>query len=226
MEDRYARNAGVLDEADQEALRRKTAAVVGLGGLGGHIAEQLARLGVGRLILADGDTVAVSNLNRQIFATEETLGWRKTDAAQDRLRRVNGQTECVVFSEYLTGENSARLLAGADIALDAADTARARLTLERCCAELGLPLVHGAVGGFLGEVCFISPGDGTLAKLYANAADLDAACADGCPAFMPAAAASIQVAEAVKYLLGRPGLLRRRLLRFNLLTHEYETLAV
>ena len=219
--ERYARNKNLISEREQALLREKTVAVVGLGGLGGHIAEQLARLGVGRLILIDGDIAEESNLNRQLFATEEGVGKPKADLAVRRLEKVSSLVRYTPHHARLTRENGPELLAGADLVMDAVDSIPTRLMLGALCKQLGLPLIHGSIGGWWGQVSVILPGDDTLSRIYPCADAVGEEREYGNPAFTPAAVASIQVAEALKYCLGRPGLLRNKLLCLDLLEHEY-----
>jgi len=221
MADRYARNRNLIDSREQEILRGKTIAVVGLGGLGSYIAEQLARLGFGRLILIDGDIVDESNLNRQLFATERAIGLPKADLAVERLCQVNSQVEYISHHARLTPENGIELLEGADIVVDAVDSISARLMLQDLCGQLRVPLVHGAIGGWWGQVSVIFPGDDTLSRIYPKEYVLGIEQDFGNPAFTPGIIASIQVSETLKICLGRPGVLRGKLLRVDLLEHEY-----
>ena len=222
--DRYSRNKELISEKQQEILRGKTAAVVGLGGLGGHIAEQLVRLGVGNLILIDSDVVEPNNLNRQMFATEKTLGIPKTLAAANRLTEINSKVKHTAHSTYLTLENGAELLRGADIVMDAVDNIPTRYVLEKCCAEMGVPFVHGSIGGWWGQVSVILPGDNIIPRIYPKQDAVGAEAKWGNPAFTPAVVASVQTAEALKLLLGKPEILRGKLLRIDLLEHEYFTI--
>ena len=222
--DRYIRNKQLISEKEQEMLSGKTVAVIGLGGLGGHIAEQLARLGAGNLILIDSDVVEPNNLNRQMFATEKTLGTPKTQAAAERLEAVNPHVKYSTHREYLTLENGAKLLRGADIVMDAVDNVPTRYVLEKCCAELNLPFVHGSIGGWWGQVSVIFPGDNIIERIYPKKDAVGAEAKWGNPAFTPAVVASIQTAEALKILLGKSGILRGKLLRIDLLEHEYFTI--
>ena len=226
MADRYSRNKELIPADDQATLREKTAAVVGLGGLGGHIAEQLARLGIGRLILIDGDKVEPSNLNRQLFATEKTLDTEKAEAARTRLLEVNSDVHCTAHALRLTAKNGRALLKGADIVLDAVDNIPTRLMLESLCEELNLPLVHGSIGGWWGQVSVIFPGDKTLSRLYPNPDAVGTESYYGNPAFTPAVVASIETAEALKLLLDKPQTLRNKLLRIDLLNHEHATISL
>ena len=221
MAERYARNRNLIDSREQEILRGKTVAVVGLGGLGGYIAEQLARLGFGRLILIDGDIADESNLNRQLFATERTIGISKADLAVERLRQVNSLVEYRSHHARLTPENGIKLLGGADIVVDAVDSIRARLMLQELCGQLNVPLVHGSIGGWWGQVSVIFPGEDTLSRIYPKEDVIGIEQEFGNPAFTPGIIASIQVSETLKICLGRPGVLRGKLLRVDLLEHDY-----
>ncbi|MCL2568431.1 MAG: HesA/MoeB/ThiF family protein [Oscillospiraceae bacterium] len=224
--DRYARNRELISVEEQGLLGEKTAAIVGLGGLGGHIAEQLARLGIGRLILIDGDKIEPSNLNRQLFATERTLGMSKVDAACARLLEVNATIRYTPHPLRLTAENGFALLQDAAVVLDAVDNIPTRLLLESLCEQLDLPLIHGSIGGWWGQVSVVFPGDKTLARLYPYPDAIGAEAHYGNPAFTPALVASIQVAEAVKVCLGRPQILRGKLLRVDLLEHEQFVISI
>ena len=224
--DRYKKNRELINEEEQVVLSGKTVAVVGLGGLGGHIAEQLARLGVGNLILIDSDVADYTNLNRQLLATERTVGTQKANAAYERFFEVNSDLNYTVHAERLTLENGLELLAGADIVVDAVDNVRTRYTLESVCEQLGVPLVHGAIGGWWGQVSVIFPGDKCFSKLYPNPDAVGAEAHWGNPAFTPAIVASLQVAETLKLCLGKKEILRGKLLRIDILNHEYFTINI
>lgn len=221
---RYSRNKNLINEEEQAILAASCAAVVGLGGLGGGSAEQLARLGIGRLILIDHDSFDETNLNRQLFSTEATLGRRKAEVALERLRAVNSTLDYVMYDEKLTEANAHELLAGAQIVVDAVDNIETRLVLQEICKKLELPLVYGAIGGWYGQVSFIAPGDDTLDLIYPDPSAAGIEKKLGNPAFTPALVASIQVAEALKFLLGRGDLLRRKLLVVDLLHQDYSVL--
>ena len=227
MAERYARNKELIGAHEQALLREKTLAVVGLGGLGGHIAEQLARLGVGHLILIDADSVEASNLNRQLFATEQTLGLPKTQAATIRLAQVDATVKLTTHQTRLTPQNGKELLRGADIVFDAVDNIHSRLALEELCDGLQVPLVHGSIGGWWGQVSVVFPGQRTLSRIYPHPDAQGAEKRYGNPAFTPAVVASIQTAEALKLCLGRDETtLRGKLLRIDLLEHEYMVIDV
>lgn len=221
MIDRYARNKELISEAEQQKLKGFTAAVVGLGGLGGHIAEQLARLGIGNLILIDGDKVDESNLNRQLFATEKNIGQFKAEAAKERLMAVNSNVNYTCYTGLLNESNSEEMIFGANIVLDAVDNVPTRFLLQKICKKLNVPLVHGSIGGWYGQVSFISPGDDTLSLIYPSENIHGIEKELGNPSFTPAVIASIEVAEALKYLLNKGELLQKKMLYINLLSHDY-----
>jgi molybdopterin/thiamine biosynthesis adenylyltransferase len=212
---RYLRNLGTLGLEGQAALLRATAAVVGLGGLGGYVVESLARVGVGRLILIDGDVFEEHNFNRQLLSAEERLGADKVQAALQRVAAINGAVEVVGHAVMLTRENLSRLLEGADVVVDALDRLPIRLTLQEGAQTMGIPMVHGSIAGFLGQVMTIFPGDPGLRGLYGAGTDLPEQGLEaqlGTPAATPMAVAAWEAQEVVKILTGQGELLRHRLL--------------
>jgi len=217
---RYNRNYPCISHEEQERLAQARVAVVGCGGLGGFIAEELARLGVGFLVLIDGDRHEETNLNRQLTATEATLGRYKVLAAQERLGQVNSGVCVEVHAEFLTPENAPTLLAGADLVMDALDSISARLMLEQTCKELETPFVFAAINGWYGMLGVNFPGDGHVAMLYGNADGGEQKASN--PAFTPAVVASLAVAEAVKVLLNKPISLRDAWLQIDLLNMSFD----
>ena len=111
MEPRYERNIPALTEAECLALREKRVLVVGCGGLGGHLIDLLARIGVGHLRVADGDVFELSNLNRQLLSSVPLLGVNKAKAAADHVARVNPDVTVEAVETYLTESNVSDLLA-------------------------------------------------------------------------------------------------------------------
>lgn len=100
MEARYLRNFDALTEEEFRALRAGRVLVVGCGGLGGHLIELLARLGVGSLTVVDGDVFEETNLNRQLLSTEALLGCSKAQAAADRVRAVNSRSLSIRYASF------------------------------------------------------------------------------------------------------------------------------
>jgi len=217
---RYQRNRKMLSTAEQLRLARSRVAVIGCGGLGGYVLEELARLGVGRLVAVDPDVFEEHNLNRQLLATPALLGAAKVEAAVARLREVNPAVTVQPQQKAFSVANGAALLAGCALAVDALDSIPVRLELGAVCAGLEIPLVHGAIAGWYGQVTTQFPGDTTLADSYARSGtgiekEL------GNPSFTPALVASLEAAEVCKVLLGRGTPLRRRTLVIDLLEMEF-----
>lgn len=202
---RYLRNIGTIGLEGQLKLLESTVAVVGVGGLGGTIIELLARHGIGRIIIIDDDRFTEQNLNRQLMCTERTLGKYKALVAARRVKQVNSAVTVTKYLEKLNGENAARLLEGARVAADALDNLPSRFALEEACRILKIPLVHGTIGGFCGQVTTIFPDDAGLCRIYGAPGKLPDKGIEveiGNPSATPAVVAAWQVQEIVKIITG------------------------
>lgn len=223
MEERYSRNMNMLTAEENESLKNFKVCVIGCGGLGGYNIEFLGRLGIGTITAVDGDVFEASNLNRQILSDETILGQSKAITAKNRMAVVNSDITVNAIFDLLTEENAKEILTGHDVVVDALDNMPCRKLLERCCCELNIPLVHGAIAGWYAQVCTIMPGDNIFNELYPDEETSKGIESDlGNPSFTPALAASIQVSEVLKILLNKEGTLRNKLLSINLMDHEYE----
>ena len=161
--ERYSRNRNTLTREEQKRLSLSTAAVLGLGGLGGGVAEMLARIGVGKLLLMDGDAFDVSNLNRQVFSTEENLGTPKARAAVERIRAVNSSIHVTGIQAFLEPERGWEKIRDADLVVDCLDTITARFLLQDLAAEHGIPMVSGAIAEACPASVMIVPADAASA---------------------------------------------------------------
>ena len=218
---RYLRNHDAISEAEQAILAQKRVLVVGCGGLGGYVIECLARIGVGYLRVVDGDVFDETNLNRQLLSSNMNLGRPKTLAAQQRVMAVNPLVEVEAFQSLLTAENAVQLLEGCDVAVDALDNVPTRLLLQQAAKTAGIPLVHGAVAGWIGQVCVVQPGQELLNSLYPASTDNQGEEQEtGTLSFTAALTASWQAAETVKLLLGKPGL-HGEILELDLLNSSF-----
>jgi len=221
LEGRYGRNKKTLSDEDQLKLATSCVAIVGCGGLGGYIAEELARIGVGRLVLIDGDRLEVSNLNRQIMATELNIGQWKVDAAKERLQSVNSEVVIEVVRGWFEEDKGPELFREVDLVCDALDSREARVMLERVCHQMDLPLVYASIAGWFGQIGVSLPGDFSVSRLFGRV-ERGVESVLGNPAFTPAVLASLSVAEAVKLLVGLMPSLRHAWLQVDLLTMEFE----
>ena len=220
---RYQRNRRTISVQQQARLFAGRVAVVGCGGLGGYVIEQLARLGVGMLIAIDPDVFEEHNLNRQLLSSRAAVGRAKVAVAAERVAAINPAVTFDPCREAFAPETGARLLHGAEVVVDALDSIPTRLALCDACAELGVPLVHGAIAGWYGQVTTEFPGDGTLKRLYARSnTGKGEEQTLGNPSFTPAVVASIETAEVCKLLLGVGTPLRHRAMVANLLDMSFE----
>ncbi|MBC3888128.1 HesA/MoeB/ThiF family protein [Acetobacterium paludosum] len=222
---RYERNFPTFSHGDFELIQKATVGVVGCGGLGGYIIEMLARIGIGSLILIDGDSFENSNQNRQILSTEQNLGTPKAWAADARVNLINKNVKTIYHHDFLTAENGDRLIDDSTLVMDALDNIPSRLLLQMLCKEKNIPLIHGAIGGWSAQVTTIFPEDDTLSRLYSEEKEYDSRIL-GNPSFTPALAASIQVSEALKVITGKKELLRNKLLFIDLFSNEFFMLDV
>ncbi|HAZ32121.1 MAG TPA: hypothetical protein DCY61_05465 [Dehalococcoidia bacterium] len=211
---RYLRSLGTVGWDGQARLLRSTVAVVGVGGLGGYVVEALARIGVGRLVLIDGDAFVDHNLNRQMFATEFNLGSSKVQVARARVASINSAVEVVSHAVEATPENLPRLLEGSDVVVDALDRLPTRIMLQEAARKQGIPLVHGAIGGMVGQVMTIFPGDEGLYALYGrgDVPERGIEVELGCPTATPMMVAAWQAQEVMKILVGIGEPVRHQLL--------------
>jgi molybdopterin/thiamine biosynthesis adenylyltransferase len=196
------RNFPSLSAADQLALWRSRVLLIGLGGLGGCQAQLLARAGVGRLYLADGDCFTPSNLNRQLLATSETLGQNKALVTARHLRQINEALEVEAIPEFLDQRRLQNFLPEVQVVLDALDTLAARREIVAAAKEAGVPVVHGAVSGAFGQVTTILPQDpGESSWLSPVAAPSEPETAPGVLGPTVTLTASLQAMEALRLLL-------------------------
>jgi molybdopterin/thiamine biosynthesis adenylyltransferase len=216
---RYSRHI-LVDEIGVEGQEKLLAAhvlIVGAGGLGSPAALYLASAGIGTLSIADGDTVELSNLQRQILHTDARIGALKTQSAQQALALTN--PDCLVCPlPRLEGDGLNAAVAAADVVLDCSDNFATRYALNRACLRLKKPLVSGAAIKLTGQLFVIDPrqGDGPCyACLYPeNSRDEALRCATtGILAPVTGVIGGMQAVEAIKLIagFGQPatGLLQR-----------------
>ena len=217
--ERYQRNLGVISPSEQVKLLQSKVAVIGAGGLGGTVLELLARIGIGELIIADKDIIGDSNLNRQILSTETNLGQSKTEVAVKRVKEINSSTDITGHSVFVDSNNVKEIIEGVDVAVDALDNLPSRFVLQKACRDLKIPLVHGAIAGFNGQLTTIFPEDKGLELIYGSDRDLPEHGSEitlGAPTVTPALIASLEAQEVIKILLKRGKLFRNRLLYLDI----------
>jgi len=218
---RYQRNRNMISCEEQARLFASRIAVIGCGGLGGYVIEELARLGVGEIVAIDPDVFEEHNLNRQILSSPANLGLAKVEAARLRVAEINPAVTITAVQDAFCLANGSELLAGVTVAVDALDSISYRLELAEVSGAVGIPMVHGAIGGWYGHVATQFPGEETVQAIYRHwVAGKGIEQQLGNPAFTPAVVASLQVAEVCKIVLGKGELLRNRKLSIDLLEME------
>lgn len=220
MNPRYERNIPALSEEECNTLLGKRVLVVGCGGLGGHLIDLLARIGVGFLRVVDGDVFEPSNLNRQLLSEVPLLGVSKAKAAAARVSRVNPEISVEAVDSFLTEKNARRLLLSCDVVLDGLDNIESRRILAEECQRSGIPYIYGAVNGWVAQAAISMPGDHLVEKLYPEGSVLKN---KSVLSFTPALCASMQVALCVKLLTGRP-VETGKLYYIDLLNQEFESI--
>lgn len=200
--DRYDRQLGIpgVGERGQARLQAGRVLVIGAGGLGFPVLTYLGAAGVGSITFVDDDRVEISNLNRQCLFGETDVGRHKVEAAAARLSALNSRVRWTPVCARLDDTLAARLVAGADIAVDCADNHAARLTLAAAARRAGVPLLHGAVAGFAGTLAVFDPSGPCLACMYPPPLPSDEP-----PAVLGATAGAVgamMAAECVRMLCG------------------------
>lgn len=138
----FSRSELLLGRAGMDKLKNSRIAVFGIGGVGGHAAEALARTGVGRLDLFDNDTVSLTNVNRQIVATLDKVGEYKVDVMKERIAQINPEAEVNAYRCFFMPDNSAEFdFTKYDYVIDAVDTVTAKLELVMKCREANVPII-------------------------------------------------------------------------------------
>ncbi len=208
---RYERNYKTISHEDQEKLAESSIAIVGCGGLGGTMA----------------DIFEESNLNRQLFSTENNIGEKKVEAARKRLKAVNSEVKLTLFDKWFNKDNAENLFSGADLVLDALDSINRRVELESACNDLNIPLVYAGIAGWFGMLGVSLPGDYSVSKVFKEG-EIDKGVEKewGNPAFTPWVLSSLAVAEAVKIIVDREPSLRNSWLQIDLLYMEFENFKI
>ena len=142
MNDRFLRTIGVIGEDNFKKLNNSSVIVFGLGGVGGAACEALVRSGIGSVAIVDKDVVDITNINRQIIATDETVGMKKTDAMEKRLLSINPSLKIVKYDLFYLPETADEInLSEYDFAVDCIDNVTAKLELVERCNRLGVPVI-------------------------------------------------------------------------------------
>lgn len=148
MEDQFSRTVLLYGEESFEKFKKSRVAVFGVGGVGGHVVEALARSGIGSIDLIDNDTVSLSNINRQIIATHDTVGKLKTSVADERIKTINPDCTVTCYNKFVLPENIDEFdFTLFDYVVDAIDTVSGKLAIIKKAYELGIPVMSSMGAG-------------------------------------------------------------------------------
>jgi len=226
--DRYARHL-VLKEIGgpgQQRLKDASVLVVGAGGLGGPAALYLAAAGVGRIGLVDPDTVALSNLQRQVISATGDVGREKVIASAERLCALNDMTEIEPLNFALAAENARELVRSYDLVLDGTDDFATRLTVSDACVVEDRTLVSGAIGRWTGQVGVFAGQPCYRCLVPEVPPDAETCSAVGVVGALAGVVGSMMALEAIKVIAGAGEPLAGRLLIYDGLAGQSRTVRV
>ena len=229
---RYSRHI-ILPEVGGKGQAKINAAkvlIIGAGGLGCPVGYYLAAAGVGTIGLVDNDKVEISNLQRQIAHSMDTLGKFKADSARKTFESLNPDVNVVAIKERINGKNILELMGDYDIVVDGSDNFPTRYLINDACVMLGKPLASGAILRFEGQVTTIWPGKGHCYRCLFEEpppAGLVPSCQEaGVLGALPGVVGGLQALEVLKIILGKGDLLTGKLLIFEAMRMKFRTVAV
>jgi molybdopterin/thiamine biosynthesis adenylyltransferase len=229
---RYSRHVLLpeVGEAGQTKLLESRVLMIGAGGLGSPAALYLAAAGVGTIGVVDFDTVDSTNLQRQVLHNLDRVGMNKTDSARETLTALNPDVKVETHTKRLSAENGLELMSGYDVVVDGGDNFPTRYLVNDASLHLEIPVVHGAIFRFEGQVSVFHPYVGPCYRcLFPEAPPPDVApsCAEaGVLGALPGIIGSIEAMEAIKVLLGIGDTLVGRLLLYDALDEEFNTVRI
>ena len=224
--DRFSRQV-MLEEIGyngQLKLKNCKICVVGTGGLGNPITTRLAAMGVGTLRIVDRDVIELSNLHRQTMFDEDDVGQVKVEIAAKKLRKLNPDCNIEAFAVSVNEFTALDVVEGCDVVIDALDSVNARYALNKACVKYGIPFVTGAAVGVSGQAFTVIPKQS--ACYYCMFPDLNEDTMPTCsiegvhPSIL-SLVGGIEVAEAVKIILGKKPSLSERILHIDLETMDF-----
>jgi molybdopterin-synthase adenylyltransferase len=223
-QERYHRQIMLFGETGQEKLKSARVVIAGAGGLGCPVATYLAVAGVGYIRIIDHDNVERTNLNRQILHWERDIGVEKTGSMREKLVAINPDIEIEAVQVTIDEKTAPTLVRGVDAIVDAMDNYPTRYLLNHLACESGIPLFHGAIRGFDGQVTTVIPGETPcLSCIFPGPPPEEIFPVIGVTAGI---IGMIQANEVLKYLLGTGELLTNRLLIWDGLRSVLETIQV
>lgn len=218
-----------IGEDGQRRLMRSKVLIIGCGALGSVAAAYLAGAGIGRIGIADFDTVEASNLHRQILFTENECGKKKTRNLESHLKALNPDIEVHVYEEFVRESLLESILPDYDFVIDAADNPQTTYLIDRLCVRTSVPYVTAGISGWQGQVFTWKAGATPFSALFPPPEDSEGVLPCSIAGiFGPLAGivASIQATESIKSILGIDSTLSHSLLVINLLTNSFSRFSI
>lgn len=229
---RYARHVRLpeVGEAGQTRLLGARVLLIGAGGLGSPAALYLAAAGVGTIGVVDHDTVDSSNLQRQVLHNFDRIGMPKTESARETLMALNPDTKVEMHQSRLTAANALEIMSGYEVVVDGSDNFPTRYLVNDVSLHAGVPVVHGSIFRFEGQVAVFSPYEGPCYRCLHRQPpppELAPSCAEaGVLGVLPGVIGSIQAMETIKLVLGIGESLAGRLLVYDALEEDFTSVTV
>lgn len=225
--ERYSRHIILKDVGieGQEKISKAKILVIGAGGLGSPVLLYLAAAGVGRLGIADGDTLDTSNLQRQVIHFTPDVGKPKVLSAKEKINQLNPDVEVVCYQEMLNASNIQNIISEYDFVIDGTDNFASKFLINDACVLASIPYSHGGILRFDGQLFTVKPGESACYRcifLEPPPPDAVPTCSQaGVIGVIAGILGTLQANEAIKYVLGKGDLLTDRLLIFDAMTTRF-----
>ena len=218
-----------VDEAGQEKIKNSRVLIVGAGGLGSPVAMELCCAGVGTIGLVDFDVVDVSNLQRQLLYTENSVGKSKVQQAKERLKSMNSDIKVICIEDKLDKSNATEIFEKYDIIVDATDNFDVRYIICDTSVKLGKPHVYGAIYEFYGQVAVLG-GDGPCLRCLnpepPKQGEIVEAKDVGVFGAIPGVIGSLQACEVLKLIIGAGRTLKGRMIFIDMLNMTFDEVEI
>jgi len=221
--ERYARHIIIENFGEKGQLNLKTGRVlvIGAGGLGCPVIQYLVAAGVGQIGIVDGDTVSLSNLQRQILYTETEIGLSKSNIAAAKMRELNNTIKIQEYNEFVTSESADKIFPNYDLVVGCTDSYNTRYLIDKKSIEHNIPFVHGAIFEFEGQLSVLNyKGSPSYFDIFGpQPAELSEP--GGVVGAIPGIIGGLMAIEAIKILTGLGAVLSNRLLLYNGLENSF-----
>ncbi len=230
--ERYARQI-MLDEIGEQGQQKLSSAkvlVIGAGGLGSPLIAYLAGAGVGKIGIADDDTVGMSNLQRQVLYSEAEIGKPKAEIAAEKAMALNSSIKAVPYCTRIDESNAVKIISGYDIIADGTDNFKTRYIISDICRNLGKTYVYAAIGEFTGQISVLC-GKGcrkTYRDIYPEETEMVSMpqTPKAVIGTTPAVAGSLAANEIIKIICGYGEILYDKMLAFDLKSCTFQSISL